>query len=332
MTYAPPNSAEFHAIAHGQIPTRSIDIVLQDEISASSAHFIEELFQAANGLLDDVQYRVRVCTLSDLSSEGNMRRQRRSVVFLGDIHTRWKLDPKERARVNQTMRLTDRTAFVGGAVFLLYDLDRQDNLEVAIHPNFQPALQEFGLPATETDACTAVSGNVHSAISSFAAPQMFLNMIAEDCGAQASEAMSIYLGLQVGPAQPQSRIARMFERKTGGDDLIAKSVAVMLQNIESPLSIAELAAQLNISTRCLQRRYARYTEQTPLALYRALRVERAHQLLTLTNVPVRQIAVAAGFGTYQHLCRKMRETYGQSPDRIRRAAYSGGDLSAQAVN
>ncbi|MDO6757907.1 AraC family transcriptional regulator, partial [Phaeobacter inhibens] len=48
-----------------------------------------------------------------------------------------------------------------------------------------------------------------------------------------------------------------------------------------------------------------------------------HQLLTQTDIPVRQVAVATGFGSYQSLSQHIRETYGHSPDVIRRSAFRG---------
>ncbi|MBO9443300.1 helix-turn-helix domain-containing protein [Phaeobacter italicus] len=302
---------------------RNIDVILPESASRSVAQVITDLFHAANHLLDDVYYRVRVCPLEALSSDPAAARPRRLVIFLGDIQQRWQLDSKERARVNQVMRVADRTAFVGGAIFLLHELERGQDLDLAIHPNFQASAGECNLFSSEPGASTAVSGSVHSAISSFAAPRMLIDIIAADCGRLAADGMANYLGLEARKGPTKSRVALNLEQKSAGDTLISQSLAVMQDHIEAPLSVAELAESLSVSTRCLQRRYTRHFQRSPLSVYRALRTERAHQLLTQTDIPVRQVAVATGFGSYQNLSQHIRETYGHSPDVIRRSAFRG---------
>ncbi|APX18166.1 helix-turn-helix domain-containing protein [Phaeobacter inhibens] len=310
------------AFAQGRA-LRHIDVVLPEGAPRSSAQIILDLFEAANELLDGVQYRVRVCGLDMLSSGPAGARPRSLVVFLGDIHSRWQLSAKERARVNQVMRLAERSAFVGGAVFLLDALARGQDHDLAIHPNFLASAGECSLRQDQEGAATAVSGTVHSAICNFATPRMLLDIVAADCGRLAADGMAHYLGLDTGKRPTKSRVALNLEQKSAGDTLITQCLAVMQENIEAPLSVAALAETLNVSTRCLQRRFTRHFDRSPLSVYRALRVERAHQLLTQTDIPVRQVAVATGFGSYQSLSQHIRETYGHSPDVIRRSAFRG---------
>ncbi|MFV1591200.1 helix-turn-helix domain-containing protein [Phaeobacter sp. JH20_36] len=302
---------------------RHIDVVLPDGAPRSRAQIIIDLFDAANDLLDGVQYRVRVCGLDILASGPVAGRARALVVFLGDIHSRWQLNAKERARVNQVMRLSERSAFVGGAVFLLDALARGGDHHLAIHPNFLASAGECSLRQDQDGAATAASGTVHSAICSFASPHMLLDIIAADCGRLAANGMAHYLGLDTGKRPKKSRIALNLEQKSAGDGLITQCLAVMQDHIETPLSVAELADMLNVSTRCLQRRFTRHFERSPLSVYRSLRIERAHQLLTQTDIPLRQVAVATGFGSYQSLSQHIRETYGHAPDVIRRSAFRG---------
>ncbi|MFS4583618.1 helix-turn-helix domain-containing protein [Phaeobacter sp. C3_T13_0] len=320
--YSPRHGATDFAVARGR-QLRNIDVILPNGAPRSSAQIVTDMFQAANDLLEDVQYKVRVCGLDLFASDPSAARSRRLVVFLGDIHTRWQLDAKERARVNQVMRLADRNAFVGGAVFLLDALARGKDHDVAIHPNFLASASECSLRQDADGAATVMSGTVHSAISSFAIPRMLLDIIAADCGRLAADGMAHYLGLEADKRPAKSRVALNLEQKAAGDMLISQALTVMQENIEAPLSVAELAGVLNVSTRCLQRRFTRHFDRSPLGVYRSLRVERAHQLLTQTDLPARQVAAATGFGSYQSLSQHIRETYGHSPDVIRRSAFRG---------
>lgn len=54
-----------------------------------------------------------------------------------------------------------------------------------------------------------------------------------------------------------------------------------------------------------------------------LRIERAKQLLWESRMTVQDIAIACGFGTANHFCRKFREMTGQTPGEYRRLSRKG---------
>lgn len=101
---------------------------------------------------------------------------------------------------------------------------------------------------------------------------------------------------------------------------IADAVRLMTDQMEEPLAPSEIAAQIGISTRQLERLFGRYMKCSPKKFSTDLRLERARNLLLQTEMSVTEIAHACGFGSTGHFSRVYRARYGVTPTRQRAAA------------
>ncbi|MEX0317361.1 MAG: helix-turn-helix domain-containing protein [Ruegeria sp.] len=326
MTYCasvPQVATPVAALPMTQTRVNEIDIILPQGTSSSAAQMMADLFNAGNDLVNGAPYRVTVRDLSEQPSEDARYWARRTVIFLGDIHTRWSLSAEERNRVHQILRLATRSVLVGSAVFLLCETGLQERHAVAIHPNFAAAATEEQLAELAPGAHFAASGSVHSAISGFAALRLLLELIGRDHGQFIAGALSDYIGLSADGARPQSKVSLGLRQRAQGDVLIDSTIDLMRDHIEEPLKICELANKLGVSTRKLQRRFLERTGTGPLTAYRALCIERAHQLLVHTSLSLSEVVVATGFGTYSNLARWFRREYGETPQIVRQRAFAG---------
>jgi AraC family carnitine catabolism transcriptional activator len=104
----------------------------------------------------------------------------------------------------------------------------------------------------------------------------------------------------------------------GADSLVAAVRALMQEHIEEPLGCEELAAQLGLSLRQIERRLRAATGLSVLQQYRQLRMTKAHQLLQQTALSVTEVALACGFASPEYFCRLYRHQFGCSPSRDRR--------------
>ncbi len=302
----------------------NIDIILPEGAPAATAKMIEDVFRAANDLLTERQYQVALRDLSGQPVEDPRYWSRRTVVFLGDIHSRWTLRSEERARVHQILRLARRIVLVGGAVFILSETGQQSRHACAVHPNFVAAASEEHLSEAEDGAHLCSDGKLFSAISPVAALRLSLDIVASDHGAFIADSLSAYIGFSEAHAQrPHSRVSLGLLQQARGDQLINASLELMQEHLEEPLRIDDLARELGVSTRKLQRRFLERTGNSPLTAYRALRIERAHQLLKHTSLPLSEIVVATGFGTCSNLARWFRQEVGESPKTVRQRAFAG---------
>ncbi len=307
-----------------------VDIILPTGSSGAEAHMAAALFRSANDLLQTAAYQVSVRTLGEQPAGDARYWTRRTAIFMGGISTRWTVTPEERNRTAQILHLAARPVLAGSAVFLLHETGMHRVHQAAIHPNFAAAAQEYFLTPATNGELVAQSGNIHSAISGFAAIKLLLDMIREDQGQVFVDALSSYLGLCPASTQPVSKALLELRRRAAGDVLIDKSLGLMCSNLEEPLQICDLASELGVSTRKLQRRFQDKTGSGPLNAYRQLRLERARQLLEHSSLPLPEVAAATGFGTQLNLAYWFKREHGETPKTIRRMTFQGGMVSATA--
>ncbi len=101
---------------------------------------------------------------------------------------------------------------------------------------------------------------------------------------------------------------------------LLKVIEIMEGNLEEPLSRGALAADTGISTRQLERLFAKYLQRTPTRYYLELRLHRARGLLSQTALSVLDVALACGFVSASHFSKCYREHFGLTPRDERRAA------------
>ena len=88
-------------------------------------------------------------------------------------------------------------------------------------------------------------------------------------------------------------------------------------SIEDPLSPADLAEQVGMSTRQLERLFRRYLNRSPKRYYMELRLSKARNLLMQTDMSVINVALACGFASPSHFSKCYRAHYNTTPYRER---------------
>lgn len=96
------------------------------------------------------------------------------------------------------------------------------------------------------------------------------------------------------------------------------AISCMEDNLEEPLSCSDLAVQVGLSTRQLERLFQKYLEYSPTRYYLGLRLDRARYLLTQTSLPIIEVALACGFVSASHFSKCHREHFGRTPSEERR--------------
>ncbi|MGR3617407.1 MAG: GlxA family transcriptional regulator [Paracoccaceae bacterium] len=317
-------------------PSHSIAIVLPENVRAGSAQMILDLFETANELASSQPYSVHIRRLSEMGPANSGPSQsapnaRQTVIFLGDIQSRWTVSGQEVPRASLALHSAARCVLIGGAVFLLREATSLHFDELAIHPNFYAAACEENLVGAVAPCRHTRSGRIGTAISSFAALPMLVEFIREDHGPFLAGAVSDYLGLTEKVTPTRSKEALRLQRRACGDTLIGAVLELMQDHIEEPLQIRELAREIGVSTRKLERRFQERTGISPLSAYRALRMERVHQLLIHTSLSLAEISVATGFGSRSTLSQWCRKSFGLSPKELRRRSFGETSVSLLAA-
>ncbi|HYC10781.1 MAG TPA: AlkA N-terminal domain-containing protein, partial [Steroidobacteraceae bacterium] len=96
-------------------------------------------------------------------------------------------------------------------------------------------------------------------------------------------------------------------------------------------SVEVLAARLGIGPRHLLRLFGRHVGASPSAVAQTRRLHFAVCLLEQTDLPITQIAMAAGFGSCRRFNDAFRHTYQRAPRELRRAGRRSGSGSEEVV-
>ncbi|MCG7522189.1 GlxA family transcriptional regulator [Ruegeria sp. Ofav3-42] len=95
------------------------------------------------------------------------------------------------------------------------------------------------------------------------------------------------------------------------------AIQVMEANLEDPMPVPEICRKAGISHRQLDRLFATYIKKTPALYYRDIRLDRARGLVTQTELPIAEVAMASGFASQVHFSRAYKERFGLPPSRDR---------------
>ncbi len=94
---------------------------------------------------------------------------------------------------------------------------------------------------------------------------------------------------------------------------LLRVIALMEENPEDPLPRSELARQVDLSTRQLERLFRKYLSRTPTRYYLEIRLYRARMLLMQTSLSVLDVALACGFVSASHFSKCYREFFHRTP-------------------
>lgn len=101
--------------------------------------------------------------------------------------------------------------------------------------------------------------------------------------------------------------------------VVNRALAVMEENLEEPLPIAEVARRAGRTQKALEARMQADFGATPQQVYRRLRLNLARKLVTETDLSVAEIALRTGYETPAAMTRAFKSEFATTPQRLRRA-------------
>ena len=102
-------------------------------------------------------------------------------------------------------------------------------------------------------------------------------------------------------------------------DLAARlAVRFIHDNLNRPLPLAEIAAQVHLSARHLSRLLTRFTGKSPAHYITHARLDRARGLLLRSPTPIKEIGAAVGYPDVHHFTRAFATHFGTPPGEMRR--------------
>jgi transcriptional regulator GlxA family with amidase domain len=110
----------------------------------------------------------------------------------------------------------------------------------------------------------------------------------------------------------------MSVQKDFSEPLIQNAVTWMSKHLAQAIVIDELANAMHVSYRTLHRRFIEVTGLSPLAYLQALKIERAKELLEISNSDFESITEKVGYGDASSFRRLFKRATGLSPAQYRK--------------
>ena len=181
------------------------------------------------------------------------------------------------------------------------------------HDSFSEEFDDVEL----TKSVYVIDGNRMTSAGGTSSIDLFLKLIAEDCGEDLAGTVAdqlIYTSIRTDQdAQRLSIPTRIGVRHPK----LSRVIQIMEENIEGPISPSLLAQEVGMSTRQLERLFRRYLNRSPKRYYMELRLQKARNLLMQTDMSVINVALACGFTSPSHFSKCYRSQYQTTPYRER---------------
>lgn len=227
---------------------------------------------------------------------------------------------KDKAVFNWLRRHARQGARIGAlsdGTHLLAAAGLLDGYACTIHWQCIAGLREMHPELDIHDELYCIDRNRFTCAGGTASLDMMLNLIEQDHGHDlALQVAEQFLHERIRGDDDEQRMALRLRVGVGHPKLL-QAIRVMEENLEQPISSAELAEQAGLSIRQLERLFQKYLGCTPRAHYVELRLQRAHRLLTHSSLSVTEVGLACGFVSASHFSKCYRDFFGRTPRKER---------------
>jgi AraC family transcriptional regulator of adaptative response / DNA-3-methyladenine glycosylase II len=105
----------------------------------------------------------------------------------------------------------------------------------------------------------------------------------------------------------------------GASNTVSRGMTLIDSGALDEAGVDQLADRLGVGERQLRRLFLRHLGASPIAVAQTRRVLIAKQLIHETELPMAEIALAAGFGSVRRFNETMRALFGRAPTELRRS-------------
>jgi transcriptional regulator GlxA family with amidase domain len=196
-----------------------------------------------------------------------------------------------------------------------------DGRKCTIHWENHDAFREEFADIEVTQELFEIDRNRFTCAGGTAAIDMMLSMIAKQKGQEIAAMVTDQLiHHRIRDANERQRMELRARLGVAHPKLLAV-VSAMENSLETPLSCSDLADDVGLSTRQLERLFRKYIGEAPTKYYLGLRLNRARYLLRQTSMPILTIGLACGFVSASHFSKCYSEHFGRTPSQERRATH-----------
>lgn len=209
-----------------------------------------------------------------------------------------------------------RVASVCSGAFLLATAGLLDGKYAATHWQRCAEFKErFPDVRLKSDPIYVQDGNLWTSAGITAGIDLALALVQEDLGREIAlgVARQLVVFLKRPGGQSQFSAALDLQNDSGRFDQLH---SWMMQNLQLPITLNDMAEQAVMSPRTLSRHYKKETGRSPMRTLEEMRLDRVRHLLEQGR-PVAQAATRSGFGTEETLRQAFHRRFGVSPQAYR---------------
>jgi transcriptional regulator GlxA family with amidase domain len=213
-----------------------------------------------------------------------------------------------------------RVAATCVGAFILAEAGLLDGRRATTHWNRARELRaRFPKVKVEEDRIFIIDGPVWTSAGMTAGIDLTLAMIEMDLGADLARAVARKLVVYHRRAGGQSQFSALLDLEPKSDR-IQSALAYAKRNLDTPLTVRQLAEAAHLSPRQFSRAFRAETGQSPARAVENLRVEAARLMMEQSRHPIDVIARQTGFADRDRMRRAFLRAFGQPPQAIRRNA------------
>jgi LacI family transcriptional regulator len=99
---------------------------------------------------------------------------------------------------------------------------------------------------------------------------------------------------------------------------MVKALGFIRENAAKPVQVSDVAQETGVSRRVLERRFLQALGRSPATEIRRVHLERAKSLLVGTDLPIPEVADAAGFGSSEYFAYVFKTEMRKTPLQYRK--------------
>lgn len=238
------------------------------------------------------------------------------------INASWGVEQFEKSALLKWLRVVSHkgTTLCGldtGAFVLAY-AGLLDKKRAAVHYEHIAAFRELFPNTIMNEDIFVIDGERLTSCGGLATTDLALEIIRLQQGIELANAASRYIFHERLRAGEEGQLPDT--REPVGYSAPAKlreAIIIMERNLEQPLTIGAIAKEIELSQRQLDRVFQKHTGTSPVRYYLDVRLDRARGLITQTELPILDVAVACGFTSNAQFSRTYKQRFGLPPSQDR---------------
>ena len=210
---------------------------------------------------------------------------------------------------------------ISGGVFPLARAGLLDGHVTSVHWCYETAFATEFPDLEATENVIVLADDRQTASGAAAAFDLSLHLIEEAMSADIATEVACWFQHPLVRGQGVTQRKPTFASEITNDMLppaVRKAVDIFAANIEETLRIADVAKEVGVSVRQMERLFLQTTGKTPLGYYKSLRMHKARQLLLYGKDTMIQIALAVGYSSTSSMSRTYIEVFGIPPKEDRK--------------